>query len=672
MVSSFLLVSLNIDAILGEITLHQRRKKLDAMTKGEGLGDAYAATLSRMKAQQGSRSKLGMEILMWVSHAERPLHVNELCHALGVEEGSVDLNIRNIPAIETLLACSLGLVTVEKSSSTIRLVHYTLQEYLSHNPGLFLNPHSLIAEVCLTYLNFRHIRDFSPALHYSVRSAVPFVKYASCYWGTHAKRETTERVKTLALELFDGYEKHISSKILSSHSRGCLNQFFYQKYTPRVFTGLHCAAYFGCVEITVALLKTNKWAMQAADFNGNMALVWAAKRGHEEVVRVLLEQRDIYADTPDAEYGRTPLLLAAENGHEGVVRMLLGRSDVNPDTADAEDDRTPLSCAAENGYEGVVRMLLERNNVNPDKADDWVRTPIWWATKNRHEGVVRMLLERNDINPNITDGEYGRTPLSWAAENGHEGIVRMFLERSDVNSNTPDSTEHGRTPLLWAAQKGYEGVVRMLLQRTDINPNIADTERGQTPLSPAAENGHEGVVRILLERKDVNPDTADTKHGRTPLSRAAENGHAGIVRMLLERNDVNPGKADNWSQTPLLLGAGGGHEGVVRMLLERNDVTLDKASAWGLTPLALAAQNGHEGVVRMLLSRGDVNLDKTDQWSLKPLSLATRNGHEKIVKLLREATDLAPKCAVSLQSTDLFSLRPSKLSKPPSKRARRF
>jgi len=88
-VSSFLLVSLNINAILGEITPSE--KKLDEMTKGEGLGDAYAATLSRIKAQQRSRSMLGMEVLMWVSHAERPLHVDELCHSLGVEEGSIDL-----------------------------------------------------------------------------------------------------------------------------------------------------------------------------------------------------------------------------------------------------------------------------------------------------------------------------------------------------------------------------------------------------------------------------------------------------------------------------------------------------------------------------------------------------------------------------------------------------
>ena len=101
------------------------------MSKGDGLRDAYSATLSRVKAQHNSRSRLGMQVLMWVSHSERPLTVKELSHALGVEVGSTDLNIRNIPPIETLLACTLGLVTVEKSwySPTVRPVHYTLQEY---------------------------------------------------------------------------------------------------------------------------------------------------------------------------------------------------------------------------------------------------------------------------------------------------------------------------------------------------------------------------------------------------------------------------------------------------------------------------------------------------------------------------------------------------------------
>ena len=64
-----------------------------------------------------------------LSHLGRPLNNNELCHTLGVEIGSTNLNSQNIPAIETLLACSLGLVLVEASTCTVCLVHHTLQEY---------------------------------------------------------------------------------------------------------------------------------------------------------------------------------------------------------------------------------------------------------------------------------------------------------------------------------------------------------------------------------------------------------------------------------------------------------------------------------------------------------------------------------------------------------------
>jgi len=257
MTHSFLLASLSIDAILSELTPYQRRKKLDEMSKGDGLRDAYSATLSRAKAQHSSRSRLGMQVLMWVSHSERPLTVNELCHVLGVEAGSTDLNIQNIPSIETLLACTLGLVTVEKSwhSSTVRPVHYTLQEYLSHNPNLFPKPHSMIAEVCLTYLNFHEVRGISPTL-YSAPPTIPFVEYASRYWGTHARRETTENVKRLALQLLNGFDKHISSKLLLLDEMDYWDQPFDQEGTPRGFTGLHGAAYIGCVEITVALLET--------------------------------------------------------------------------------------------------------------------------------------------------------------------------------------------------------------------------------------------------------------------------------------------------------------------------------------------------------------------------------------------------------------------------------
>ena len=100
---SFLLVSLNMDAILGEVILYMRRKNPDEMTKGESLGEAYAATLLRMKEQPGRRLKLSVDVLMWVSHSERPLHIDELCHALGEEGGSSDSDILDILGVGTLL-----------------------------------------------------------------------------------------------------------------------------------------------------------------------------------------------------------------------------------------------------------------------------------------------------------------------------------------------------------------------------------------------------------------------------------------------------------------------------------------------------------------------------------------------------------------------------------------
>ena len=394
----------------------------------------------------------------------------------------MDLNIQNIPAIETILASTQGLITVEKSSSTVRLIHYTLQEYLSHNSNLFIKPHSMIAEVCLAYLNFRQVREISPAV-YSVPPTVPFVEYASCHWGTHAKRETTEGVKVLALTPPDGYDKHISSKMLLSSNPAMFGwgRLFDREDCPTGFTGLHGAAYLGCVEITIALLEMNKWDVGAVDLRGNTALAWAARRGQEGVVRILVERKDVNPNTPE-EDGRTPLSWAAENGHDGIVRILLERNDINPTTAD-KYGLTPLSWAAQKGREVVVRIILERNDINPNTPDNHSRTPLSLAAGGGREGVVRILLGRSDVNPNTADTLIGQTPLSWAAKDGNKEVVRILLGRDEVDPNTVD--KYGRTPLSWAARYGREGAVKLLLERNDVNPEVPDDEFGQTPLSRA-------------------------------------------------------------------------------------------------------------------------------------------------------------------------------------------
>ena len=194
----FLLVSLHIDGVLREPTIKQRTNRLRWTKSGAGLGDAYRATLERIRGQDEGKVKLAMATLMWACHSERPLQVDELCHALAVEVGSADFDPDNVPLMTTLLGCCRGLITVDKEASTVRLIHHTLQEYLSADPDLFTMAHSTITETCLTYLNSQQIRKILPL---SDDQSMPFLNYSSKNWGTHGKKEFSNHAMSLAGEL---------------------------------------------------------------------------------------------------------------------------------------------------------------------------------------------------------------------------------------------------------------------------------------------------------------------------------------------------------------------------------------------------------------------------------------------------------------------------------------
>ena len=464
------------------------------MTEGLGLGDAYGATLGRIKGQGGEKARLGMAALMWISHAERPLKSDELCHALAVEIGSPNLNADNVPSIGTLLACCQGLVVVEKKSSTIRLIHFTLLEYLRAHPDLFGTAHSTIAEICLGYLNSRQVKAFSTTPSPDLQDT-PFLEYSSLYWGVHAKRHLTDCAKQLALMLFDDYNRHISIKILLITQQMYWHPNDFDE--PSHFNGLHCASFFGIVEIVASLVETKSYDINQMGFRGYTSLHWAAARGHEGAVKILLGRDDVSPDEPN-NYGETPLFMAARNGHEGAVKTLLGRDDVDPNKANRQG-LTPFLLAACFGHAGVVKILLARNSINPDK-DSSLGAPLYNAALHGHEGVVKTLLGRGDVDPNKhNDGE---TPLYVAAWGGHEGVVKILLERADV---TPDiSRNDGITPLHISATNGLVGVVKLLLKRDDVNPNNLDKD-GKTPLDRATEGGHQGVIALLQPREPATP-----------------------------------------------------------------------------------------------------------------------------------------------------------------------
>jgi len=150
------------------------------MANGLELADVYGTTIERIKGQAGDKSRLGMTALVWISHAERQLQVDELWDALEVQLGSTDFDASDIPSVSTLVKCCQGLITVDKEASTVRLIHFTLQEYLCAHPDIFAKPHSAIAEICLTYLNSKLVKALLAA-HSLDTQITPFLKYCSVY-----------------------------------------------------------------------------------------------------------------------------------------------------------------------------------------------------------------------------------------------------------------------------------------------------------------------------------------------------------------------------------------------------------------------------------------------------------------------------------------------------------
>ncbi|RYP93508.1 hypothetical protein DL770_000392 [Monosporascus sp. CRB-9-2] len=580
--------------------------------------DSHA--MERVEGQFTDAEVLAKQVLSWITCAKRPLTTSELRHALAVEIGESQLDEENLPETGDMVTVCAGLVTVDKESNIIRLVHYTAQEYFQRTQkDWFPEAETDIVKVCVTYLSFNVFdcgfcqtdEEFEARLRSNI-----FYDYAARNWGHHAHAASTETEESILHFLESGAKVSSSSQAMVA-SR---NYSGYSQKVPRQMTGVHLAAYFGLKKTIIALFA-NRHAPDLKDSYGWTPLSLAAKQGHEAVANLLLAE-GVDPDSKDSQNGQTPLSWAAANGYEVLVKVLLEQG-VDADSKDT-NNRTPLSWAAANGHEVVMKLLLEQG-VDAESKDASNRTPLSLAATNGHKVVVKLLLIKG-VNPDSKDTS-NRTPLSWAAANGHEGVVKLLLAKDGVDPESKDASN--RTPLLWAVQNGHEAVVKLLLEK-GADVTVA-SNNGRTPLYMASRKGRTKIVKLLLEKgADV---TVTSKTGWTPLNSAANNGHVEIVKLLLEKGaDITVASKTGW--TPLNSAASNGHVEIVKLLLEKGaDVTVASKEGW--TPLNSAASNGHVEIVKLLLEKGaDVTVANKD--GSTPLNLAAYNGHVKVVKLLLE------------------------------------
>ncbi|KAH7146905.1 hypothetical protein B0J13DRAFT_441596, partial [Dactylonectria estremocensis] len=186
----FLLAQLHLDSLVGKRSPTALRATLAKLPTGsEAYPEAYKEAMLRIGRQVGDQEELAKQALAWITCAKRPLTTVELQHGLAIRTGDPELDEDNVSEIEDIVSVCAGLVTVDRESNIIRLVHYTTQQYFEQTQhDWFPNAESDITTVCMTYLSFTAFETGFCEVEEEFRGRLlsnQLYDYAARYWGYH-------------------------------------------------------------------------------------------------------------------------------------------------------------------------------------------------------------------------------------------------------------------------------------------------------------------------------------------------------------------------------------------------------------------------------------------------------------------------------------------------------
>jgi ankyrin repeat protein len=364
------------------------------------------------------------------------------------------------------------------------------------------------------------------------------------------------------------------------------------------------------------------------------AIFWAASKGHDEVVKTLIEH-DI--DPNKTHNGQTPLAIAIQAGHLRVCTTLLGYSGTDPNSTgmkvtgllalaaaynhrDILDllliqkgteinrenhlGRTALIEASSNGSLECLQLLLHDGRSSLNHQDKKGQNALIHAIRNGSYAICSLLLKSPGFQGDLTDIR-GRNAMSHAAEGGDFRIVQLLWRRKISIS---DQDRDGRNAISWAANSAsatktdHDGhcALKYLVEHSQHSVDLVD-HNGWTPLAWAMDPpGYLEAVKILIGSGRVDVNQCDGTRGRPVLSWAASEGFPEITRFLLKTSGIKKNQMDHDGRTPISYAAGSGHIDIVNLLAEDTEVVLDMQDSAGRTALDWAVLGRHDAVAEKL------------------------------------------------------------------------
>jgi ankyrin repeat protein len=317
---------------------------------------------------------------------------------------------------------------------------------------------------------------------------------------------------------------------------------------------IHAAAEAGDLAQVSEILATHIDLLSAQNEQGLTPLHLAARRGHSEVVELLLDRGAELEQTDDR--GFTALLYAASSRSLDLVRLLVDRG---------ADVGVVAAMPPVREVDGRTNIATTVNEAIGISAAD---VAFQHEVRRGESEMTRYLVSRGapfDANAPVMRG-MGK--LDFAIPPGNLDMIRLLIELGvDVNAETA----YPLSPLFNAAYGDKPEIVELLL---DAGANVnAPSYEGNPPIGGAVLRGHGDIVGLLLDR-GAGVDFVQQRTGRNLLHLAVLSGGLGVVEQLLSRG-VPLDDRDNDGRTPLDYAARYGHSSVYGRLIERGATASD-------------------------------------------------------------------------------------------------
>ncbi|KAL9958600.1 hypothetical protein ACROYT_G035638 [Oculina patagonica] len=223
----------------------------------------------------------------------------------------------------------------------------------------------------------------------------------------------------------------------------------------------------------------------------------------EGVQRILLENGNNDESNPllkkkFGQFKETALHLAVKYGHEEIVKLLLENG------ADIHATNLHLCTVlhtATDGTEGIniIMLILRCNGVNVNARDGYGNTPVKLAAEKGNSDAVRLLMQ-NGADVTIADnGE--NTTLHVAAKKGHVQVLEMLLQKLVNTGIIGKQNKDKNTPLHLAVERQNRQGVAMLLNFGAASTMDVKNENGQTTVDLAKDHEDKVIIDFLKDPK---------------------------------------------------------------------------------------------------------------------------------------------------------------------------